>query len=398
MPSKQAESAKGGSSSDEDPFLKNTCVYSLSSCMILVLVFFMALPGVLMPYLTRLRFIKHVPSLEDAGQPSRKPGPVLICQMNPVSYSNKPPWTYTTDNVPVHLCTHVVLPLVGLSDFFNDMQNFDSLASAPAPMHLAELVALRRERSELHILAGLGSFQDSASLFEGVAQSQGRTAAFARNILRWSMVNRLDGILVSGLFPTREPQNRNEAVRLLKKMATLFRHREFLLELPPGAALLRRPGSGKRLARLVDLAVLPPQWLGRRAALEALVNSGFPPSRLVAAVRFEALPYSLSQHMDPDADASSVPVPYHKLCAQRGWERLEDGELTLLHRGSSWFISEDAASLEAQANRLIQRGLAGILVWDVSADDYLGFCGPKNALLETVRNASLEAWKSTLPE
>ncbi|CAN8025024.1 unnamed protein product [Ixodes persulcatus] len=384
MPSKQAESAKGGSSADEDPFLKNTCVYSLSSCMILILVFLMVLPGALVPYLTRLRFIKQarrsssVPSMEDAGQPARKPGPLLICQMNPVSYASKPPWTYTAENVPVHLCTHVVLPLVGLADFFNNMQNFDSLASAPAPMHLNELVQLRRGRPELRLLAGLGAFRDAAPLFQKVALSQGRTAFFVRNLLRWSLVNRLDGILVSGLFPT--PRNRNEAVRLLKKMATLFRHREFLLELPPEAALFRRPNSGKRLAQLVDLAVLPPQWLARKQALNTLLSSGFPPSRLVAGVRFEGIPYSLGEHVSTSEGGT---VPYHELCAKRGWKKLVDGELTLLHRGRSWYILEDTVSLKTQATRLMRQGLAGMIVWDVSADDFLGFCGPKNALLET---------------
>lgn len=232
--------------------------------------------------------------------------------------------------------------------------------------------------------------QDAAPLFQKVALSQGRTAFFVRNLLRWSLVNRLDGILVSGLFPT--PRNRNEAVRLLKKMATLFRHREFLLELPPEAALFRRPNSGKRLAQLVDLAVLPPQWLARKQALNTLLSSGFPPSRLVAGVRFEGIPYSLGEHVSTSEGGT---VPYHELCAKRGWKKLVDGELTLLHRGRSWYILEDMVSLKTQVTRLMRQGLAGMIVWDVSADDFLGFCGPKNALLETVRNATLAAWKST---
>ncbi|XP_050051005.1 endochitinase-like [Dermacentor andersoni] len=398
MPEKEASDPKGGAGVEEDPFLKSTCVYSISSCMILILVFFMALPGALMPYLTRVRFIRDVPKKEDIQLDNRGPEPLLICQLDPHSFSRPPPWTYAQRYIPVHLCSHIVLPLVGLPDFFSDMQNYDSLTSANPPFHLADLTPLVKSKPHLRLLAGLGSFQDASGLLHRVALSQERSTAFARNLLRWTLVNRLDGLMVTGLFPVSDGHLRNSAVRLLKKLATLFRHREFLLVLPPESSLLRRPNAGKRLAQLVDMVVLPPQWIGRSRALENVLASSFPPSKLIGAIRFEGIPYTLNHR---DSYTGSVPgnehtFAYHELCAKRGWKRHSDGDITLLHRGRSWFIYEDAQSLAMQTAKFMEKGLAGILVWDVSADDFLGFCGTKNILLETVHNASLAMSASLL--
>ncbi|KAK8770920.1 hypothetical protein V5799_025838 [Amblyomma americanum] len=390
MAGKEAPAPKGGSGIEEDPFLRSTCVYSISSCMILILVFFVALPGALMPYLTRIRFIKEVPKKEDVLLDSRGSEPLLICQLDPHSFSRPPPWTYAQRYIPAHVCSHIVLPLVGLPDFFNDMQNYDSLTMASAPFHLADLSPLVKANPRLRLIAGLGSFQDASMFLLRIAISQDRSIAFARNLLRWTMVNSLDGLMVNGLFPVAEWQLRNCAVRLLKKLATLFRHREFLLVLPPDSSLLRKPNAGRRLAKLVDMIVLPPQWIGRSRALENMLSSGFPASQLVAAVRFEGIPYTLNHR---ESYTGTVPgnehtFAYHELCSKRGWMRHSDGDMTLLHRGRSWFLYEDEQSLKAQTTRFMKKGLAGILVWDVSADDFLGFCGRKNILVETVRNAT----------
>ncbi|KAH8018356.1 hypothetical protein HPB51_003526 [Rhipicephalus microplus] len=391
MPDKEASSVKGGYGLDEDPFLKSTCVYSISSCMILIMVFFVALPGALMPYLTRVRFIKEVPKKEDIQLDSRGPETLLICQLDPHSFSRPPPWTYAQRYIPIHLCSHIVLPLVGLPDFFSDMQNFDSLSLANPPFHLADLTPLVKSKPHLRLLAGLGSFQDASGLLHRLALSTERSMAFSRNLLRWTLVNHLDGLMVTGLFPVSDGRLRNGAVRLLKKLATLFRHREFVLVLPPESSILSRPGAGKRLAQLVGKVVLPPQWLGKSVALEKILSSGFPPSQLVGAIRFEGIPYTLNHR---ESYTGTVPgnehtLAYHELCAKRGWKRHRDGEITLLHHGRSWFIYEDEHSLAEQTAKFMEKGLAGILVWDVSADDFLGFCGRKDILLESVRNASL---------
>ncbi|KAH9362022.1 hypothetical protein HPB48_014961 [Haemaphysalis longicornis] len=391
MPAKEAAAGKGGSGIEDDPFLKSTCVYSISSCMILILVFFVALPGALMPYLTRVRFIKEVPKKEDVRLGSRGAEPLLICQLNPQSFSRPAPWTYAPRHVPVKLCSHLVLPLVGLPDFFSDMQNFDSLTVAASPFHLADLLPLVKVKPQLRLLVGLGSFTDASMLLHRLSISHERSIAFSRNLLRWTLVNRFDGLMVNGLFPVTEWHIRNYAVRLLKKLATLFRHREFLLVLPPESSLLRRPHAGRRLSQLVDMVVLPPQWLGRQRALDMMLASGFPASQLVGAVRLEGIPYTLNHR---ESYTGTVPghehtFAYHELCVKRGWKRHSDGDITLLHRGRSWFISEDAASLREKTAKFLAKGLAGIIIWDVSADDFLGFCGPKNALVETIHNTSM---------
>ncbi|XP_064488068.1 endochitinase-like [Ornithodoros turicata] len=363
----------------DDPFVKNTCVYSISSCMILILVFFIVLPGALMPYLNRIRFIRQVPKLEDNSteEPLSAGRPLIMCQVNPLSFTRKDPWRYSAQEIPVQLCSHLVLPVVGLGDFFSDLQNYDSLSLPPKPFHLDDFLRLRKTTPRLRLIMSVGTFHNASAFFYSVALSRDRIGVFARNLLRWLLLNNLDGIVLNGMFPAPFKM-RNGMIRLLKRISTLFRHRELVLVLPPETELIKRPLAGQKLGHFFDYAVIPPM-----AQFDHVFQSGLPKTRIIAAIAFAGAHYS-----GDDKKGLAGSVPYYELCQRKG-NASEQNKTTTVAPANPSFTDPD--TLETHIAQLVLQDVAGFFVWDVSVDDVIGICGRKHVLLETVYNTSVTA-------
>lgn len=114
----------------------------------------------------------------------------------------------------------------------------------------------------------------------------------------------------------------------------------------------------------------------------------------MVAVNFGGVRYSLNHREITHSINDTRLDPYYNICGRQSWKRIHDGELALIHKGSSWEMVEDVKSLSAHVSRLMRQGVAGVMAWDISTDDFLGFCGTKNILLETVRNVTQHAMDS----
>lgn len=382
----QRSTVQGFPLDNEDSFFKKACVHLMNSRVLLVTVVFMALPVVIVPYLSRQNSIQTTHVTEHQPRPEQVKGPLLVCQVSTDAFVRKLPWVYGLSHVPHDLCSHLVLTVVARPDFVSNVSSYDNFSGAAAPIHRAEILALRTDHPHLRILAGIGTMQNVTPLFDRAVLNRSESVAFAKNLLRWSLFHNLDGVLLGGLFPVKGRENGNRRVHLLKKIAAQFLHRELLLVIPPESHILKRPNAGVRLSQLVDLVILPPQWLAREKSLEILLSSGIPVKNLVVSVRFGGILYSLNSDKTPKVkdDAEGL-IPYYGICKKRSWQRFHDGEVTLMNKGKLWLMVEDAESISTQVARLTKQGVAGIMAWDISTDDFTGYCGVKNYLLETIR-------------
>uniref|UniRef100_A0A131YPT8 Chitinase n=1 Tax=Rhipicephalus appendiculatus TaxID=34631 RepID=A0A131YPT8_RHIAP len=395
----------------EDPFIKTSYVYTVSSCMLLVVVFFVVLPGALVPYFRKVRYLSDLPKLEDQGRLRQQglQGPLVLCQLNAESFSRPEPWAYRAEHIPTEHCTHVVFSMPGLKDWFNDLINYDVYHVATRPFFW-RAVDLLLERKNAHLLVSVGAFGDVTSLMADVAGNGDTMARFSRNMVRWVLGNKLDGALLAGVFPA--PANmRNAMVKMVKKLGTLFRvhHINLGLVVPPQAQLFHTHGAGVKLAQFVDLVVVTvnkepsvrsaaESALNIGSAIEVLRECGVPASKLVPTFSMEVTVYKFLDTLDSINTTSPVALPYYTVCEriqQGGWELMFDSSThsNFLHRKHEWINFDDARSIAEKMEVIRNESVAGIMLWDISVDDFKGACGPVHPLVAAVYSSLMTPGK-----
>jgi len=60
------------------------------------------------------------------------------------------------------------------------------------------------------------------------------------------------------------------------------------------------------------------------------------------------------------------------------------------YKGDQWLSYDDEESIAEKAKFVRDNNLGGAMVWSIDTDDFNGFCGRKNGLIETV----YEVWLS----
>jgi chitinase len=63
------------------------------------------------------------------------------------------------------------------------------------------------------------------------------------------------------------------------------------------------------------------------------------------------------------------------------------------YKGDQWFGFDDEHSIEAKAEYALANDLAGAMVWSIDTDDFQGFCGRKNGLIEKIAEVPKAALK-----
>ncbi|EEC16461.1 hypothetical protein IscW_ISCW013003 [Ixodes scapularis] len=72
-------------------------------------------------------------------------GQVVLCHLNLSAFHRADPYRYTVLDVPVNSCTHVVYPLHGLDDWFEDMLNYDAYQRASHPGLYTDMQYIREQ-------------------------------------------------------------------------------------------------------------------------------------------------------------------------------------------------------------------------------------------------------------
>lgn len=383
--------------------------------MLLVVVFFVVLPGALVPYFRKVRYLSDLPKLEDQNRLRQQgmKGPLVLCQVRAASFSRAEPWTYKAEYIPTEHCTHVVFCMVGLKDWFNDLINYDVYHLATRPFFW-KAVDLLVEKKKAHLLVSVGAFGDASSLLSDVAGNSDTMARFSRNLVRWVLGNKLDGALMAGVFPAPAPL-RNAMVRMVKKIGTLFRvhHLHLGLMVPPHAKLFHNRGAGVKLAQFVDVVVImvnhepsvrsiAEHALNIASATELVRQSGVPSSKMVPTFSLDVTSYKFLDVLDSANNTAPVSMPYYTICDrlhEGGWELMHDDTThsNFLHRHHEWVNFDDVQSITEKMQVIRNLTLAGVMLWDISADDFKGSCGPPHPIVSAAY-ATLMAPAQTTPE
>ncbi|KAH9361920.1 putative chitinase 2 [Haemaphysalis longicornis] len=398
--------------------------------MILIIVFLTLLPGALFNYLRRINFLKGVVSsdIELENEMARlaaeriaahkNDGPAVFCHLNLTAFSRPGNYQYTVGDVPTEACSHVVFPLHGLQDWFDDMLNYDAYQRALHPSLYEDMEYLKRNK-KLQILVyadaqnGTNGRRHLLDWIGSELSSEQLSMVFARNLVKWLLSNHLHGLVIEGMFPVPEP-DRATMIRLLKKMHTLFKQANLLLVavVEEESEITHRHAFGKRLSPFIDYLVIRnrkqhSRTFGRvlanlavpeaasdpdlplRLVLQAIA-SGLPPRQLLSSIELDAA----TLRVDGNDTSSGIEGPltnvpgvlaYFEACAllkDQEWETLNVTDLgnPVAIRQEDFVSYESTDSMQKKVSIARNHSLGGVMLWDVTSDDYRGVCGKVNPL------------------
>ncbi|XP_064475205.1 chitinase-3-like protein 2 [Ornithodoros turicata] len=416
-----------------DPFINSALVHTASACLIFFVVFIFVLPGILLTTMRKETFVEtdNRPSVRVAKEVAEQKGrdrPIIVCLINRTSYDREPPMRYEPNQVPLQWCSYVVYPLTGAADWTEDMLSFDYTHKMTHPNLYKDLVLLKKTRPSVKILLSVGEMTSSSQLFSYASQSMYSTIRFCSAVVRWTLGNGFDGLLIHNLFPSEPDANTHKIVILLQKLWVNFERRGLTLAVvfEPDSDVFKHEMVGGRLASYLDLAIVVShgfrselvadfsspmhrapsnQTFSFRSAIAKALQSGVPRHKLVATVSFDGNTYTLEDSANHDPGAfvqagrslgspgrytkTSGMLSYFEICQMlmkgnlsHSWDILAG--CPYAYADDQWVGYEDEESLALKANHVLNESLAGVVVWDVTSDDYLGHCGDPHVLIKTL--------------
>lgn len=417
-----------------DPFINSALVHTASACLIFVVVFIFVLPGILLTTMRREKTyqVDMRPKTRMGRQAYEGPDkPLVMCMVNSSSFQRQAPMTYTFEQVPSNLCSHVVFPLSGAADWSDDMLHFDYTHKITHPSLYREMVRLKKERPALKILVSVGEYEVNNGLFRYAAESMHATVQFCSAVLRWTLGNGFDGLVIHRMFSGGPAdQDRRGLIVLLQKLWVHFERHGLTLVVvfEPETEVFNQPLLGGKICSYVDYAVVVSHgfrgdvfaefaspmrhraWpqngtVDFETAIQRALASGVPVHKLVASVSLDGTSYTLDEKADHKPGSmllagrpEGIPglftrcpgvLSYFEICRHlvfENWTREWDAnaECPYAYSDDQWVAYEDPQSLMAKAEYVRNRSLAGVMIWDVSSDDYRGDCGPPNVLVQTL--------------
>ncbi|CAN7983399.1 unnamed protein product [Ixodes pacificus] len=343
----------------DDNLLKTSLMYICGSCLLLVIVFLAMLPGPLVNYMRRVSFLRSVVKMD------RSLGKVLVY--------------------------------------------VDALHGDHGQHH-----------GQHHLVQWIGGGEAAAM-------------QFARNLIKWLRGNRLNGLMLEGVFPA-PAKDRSVVIKLLKKMYTLFNQAQLLLVIvAPDYVILEHPlAFGKRLSPYLHYLVirshdhrfekaantldaLQKRLQNSRDVLSATLNmamaAGMPSkqactlfrswSRLLASMTLDGISFSVEGREARPGKPGPVTnefgvMAYFEVCVlvqNSSWTRMPSRGFgnPMAYRDMEGVVYEDPESARHKVDVAKSSSLGGLVLWDVTSDDYRGDCGEVNPITTTVVN-TLRDW------
>ncbi|XP_042147282.1 probable chitinase 10 [Ixodes scapularis] len=416
----------------DDNLLKNSLLYICGSCLLLVIVFLAMLPGPLVNYMRRVSFLRSVVkmdrSLGKVATEANFTGQVVLCHLNLSAFYRADPYRYTVLDVPVNGCSYVVYPLHGLDDWFEDMLNYDAYQRASHP-GLFEDMQYLREQHGLPVLVYVDALHGDHGqhhLVQWIGGGETAAMQFARNLIKWLLGNRLNGLMLEGVFPA-PARDRSVVIKLLKKMYTLFKQvwivfadtaQLLLVIVAPDYVILEHPlAFGKRLSPYLhylvvrshdhrfgkavnSLDALQKRLQDSRDVLSATLNvamaAGMPSKQLLASMTLDGISFSVEGKEARPGKPRPVTnefgvMAYFEVCVlvqNSSWTRMPSRGFgnPVAYRDMEGVVYEDPESARHKVDVAKSSSLGGLVLWDVTSDDYRGDCGAVNPITTTVVN------------
>lgn len=363
----------------------------------------------------------------------------VVCYYYGWSSRRPSPANYQVEDVPLDMCTFVVLAFAGI-----DNETFEITSTIPEYQdderkYLA-FTDLKNRHLYLKTMLAVGGWDLGGEVFSNMVSKPERRAAFVESAVSWMRGHEFDGLEILWKYPGYEkrggkPRDKRNFVLLLKELKEAFAPYPLYLTaaVPLDENYLDGGYDIANMERYVDwfnvLAYdLRGTWnrftdvhsiLYKRAndppyfqdltiaqGMKRLVRMGAPKRKLMLGIAFYGRSYVLTDARDHgikarirfDEQAEAGPYvnstelkAYYEICMDLrngGWTREFDdvAKCPYAYRGDQWIGYEDEESVGHKMDFVLREGYRGVMVFNNDLDDFRGFCGPKNPLMSVIFN------------
>ncbi|CAN7939007.1 unnamed protein product, partial [Ixodes hexagonus] len=352
---------------------------------------------------------------------AQRHGPMpILCRVN-VGLMSDASHLYRPIDLPGNYCSHLVLPLQGLFGWDNETVDLTT-SFVRAQDHIGQLrEVINKSYPHLKHLVSVGDEAHGDKLHFSDATPTNTTAymIFLVDLVRWVIENKYSGLVLHRVFPIETQYRKHMVIFLSHLKQVLHRHGLLFVVTAPYDATIFKSGSRTgRLGKFLDYVAVITHGIVKAAntserillpfhhhhrkgksiedALETVITSGLPRNRVILTISLTGYLCTLANFPDKN---SSVPnwndakalrmVTYKEVCKIVGTSNWTTGydkesEKPYLVRNNIWIGYEDEISVRKLASLVDKMYLGGVLIWDVSNDDYSGQCGIRNPLVKSI--------------
>lgn len=377
-------------------------------------------------------------AIEGVTIPRNKFEVPVVCYYYGWASRRPSPVNYQLEDVPMDMCTYVVLAFVGI-----DEQTFELKSVIPEYVEderkYLDFTDLKNKHLFLKTMLAVGGWHQGGEVFSNMTSTPENRAEFIDSVLRWMHDHDFDGLEIMWKYPGYQKrggklQDKQNFVLLLKELKAAFARRPLYLTaaVPLDQNYLSGGYDIRSMQRYVDwfnvLAYdLRGPWnrftdvhsiLYKRPSdapyfqsltiaegLKRLVRMGAPKEKLMLGIAFYGRSYVLRDARDhrvkahinfEEAEAgpfvrSTELKGYYEICLDLksgNWTRVFDNEAKCpyVYRGDQWVGYEDEESVAHKMDFILREGYRGVMVFNNDLDDFRGLCGPKNPLMTVIFN------------
>ncbi|XP_050091373.1 chitinase-3-like protein 1 [Anopheles aquasalis] len=347
---------------------------------------------------------------------------------------------FNVTNINAHLCTHLLYAFFGI-DEEGKVQILDPWLDLEDDFGIGNIRLfneLRLANPSLKTLAAIGGAHIESFLFSALAANPSARAAFAQNARSFCQEHGFDGVDIDWEFPGHHDgvdssNDKTNFALMLQELATELHNYGLLLTAAVAA-------SEPIASTAYDIPAIVPHldfislmtydfngaWndvTGHNAPLHAgpsdqndfqrmlnvehsvnyWLRQGAPANKLLLGVPTYGRSLTLADREENGLRAPSVgPGPqgvytrepgyiaYFEICFNfqpyskwvRVWEVTQ--KVPYAFYNDQWIGYDDRESITEKCKFVIERGLAGAMVWTIDMDDFRGDCGPQFQLIQTL--------------
>lgn len=360
----------------------------------------------------------------------------LVCYWESWSQLRTPPQNYSTEDIPVHLCSHVIYMYAGINETDWTLRSLFPTEQKPGGGY-EKFAALKKKNPSVKLLLALGNFAEGGRMYSAMAEMKNRRTAFIRSTVSVVEKFNFDGVDMDWNFPgvarmggkTEDKQNFVSLVRELREAFSAVKRSLMITAGMPASSLLLQAGYDiPALIPLIDHIHTktycmrdyrlnytdvhsplhsrpfdgPLSQLNVADTLALFVKLGAPKSKIFMGIPLYGRSFKLSNRSLTGIRSPAGPgfaelgeytkqksyLAYFEICTRlsNGWTRGWDaqGLCPYAYHDDQWVGYEDAISIRSKIEYLHREGYGGVSAWAIDLDDSKGICGRKNHLLQTI--------------
>ncbi|XP_033242347.1 probable chitinase 2 isoform X1 [Drosophila miranda] len=354
---------------------------------------------------------------------------VVVCYISTWAVYRPEQGAYAIDNFDPNLCTHVVYAFAGLDITQASIKSLDpwqDLKEQYGKGGYEQLTGLKRSHPHLKVSLAIGGWNEGSANYSSLVANSYLRERFVKQVSSFVRKYNFDGLDLDWEYPTQrggKPSDRENFVALTKELREEFDNHGLLLTSAIGAAkkVIDEAYDVRQISRYLDylhimcydyhgswdqkvgynspLAAPAEDPFSVKFTIDYLLKLGAPPSKLVLGLPFYGRTFkTVSEgNLNDGSDGVGFRGPYtredgflgyNEICnilsnKTSGWTKQWDPQTSqVLARSERNVFTQDVSVVTFDSSRSIankvlyamSKRLAGVMVWSVDTDDFLGNC------------------------